>query len=244
MSNSFKMMALLALLAVSPAGARDFLGIQRQDAITEGMGQQTLDNLRPAYRLIEGFSDEIFDLMRLRMLFPAKIVRDVQNLRKSDSFADFKSELFYKESRFLRRVRETESISWARAEQASLLVDSLKDTILKRYQIEQLGRWAGHYAKNASHWDESSLTAGILGGAFLYLNGLHTQMELGKLQMGLDISAGKKWRKTLRENGNLNRAAGLEIRMEGNPLTFNADWGVNQGKLGSECYGFKYQLQF
>lgn len=255
----------LVLGSVTTAAAKDdwySSNIERQDAITTQVGHEAFRTLRPAYRIVEGISDGLFNLMSLQALFPREIDENIRKFKNSDSYAIFEQEFRNKEVRFLHRLKEAfpqqngqlrrtdlrrtvEGISWAGDEQVSVALDALKDTILTRYQLEQLGEWAGDYAKDPKNWDGASVTmAAVVGGTFLYLNGMHTEFDLGKIRFGLDLDAGLSMKNAIMGDGNLNRAVGLEVGLTNELIAFNTDWGVDHGSMKSQRWGMKFRRQF
>ena len=139
----------------------------------------------------------------------------------------------------------TEWREWARREQVSVIIDTFGSTMIERYRLERIGKKAGDYAQNKKNWDIQFLAvAGVVGGAFLYLNGVHAKTNLGPVTMALDMSAGRSVRKAIQDEKRLRRMAGVEIGWKDKPLTFHTEWGVDHGKVRNELYGAKYRKRF
>lgn len=253
---------LLAPVALSAQVYRSGLP-QKQDAIADGIGQSALEAFRPAYGLVEGLSDGVFDLLRNDLLSPVfhGIKDQARKYKSSDSYGAFERTFTEKETRFLLRLSDTfhrpsdsvvggglpaeDSRAWAGNEQVSVVLDSFKDSLLDRYQVNQLGLWAKNYAQDPQNWDPASLTmAGVIGGAFLYLNGAHNHFQAGGLKFAFDLRGALRLREAMKTGGSLGRAAGIEVSVPNHPLTFAADWGVESGRFKRETYGFKYHRKF
>lgn len=236
-----------ALLLPAFLDASEFKPERRQDLLADAATFQAVQALKPAYRLLEGISDGIFDAMRLHLFSQAfaLIDSDFRQYKKSDSYAIFEQEFRGKEARLLQRLYERNDHSWSRDEQVSVVVDSLKESLLARYHIDRLEKWASRYASNPDNWQPSSLTAAaIVGGSFLYLNGAHTQAAVGSAKIGVDLKSGLRVLHALRTAKTVARAVGLEMSWNNHPLSVTSDWGVADGKLRSERYGFKYRIEF
>lgn len=257
-----------------PARQKELLDmINRRDdpnpryLLGEEIGGRAMDLFHPAFGLVEGFSDRLYDLMSLGLMsriLPGGLSRDLKKSPKGDSYLIFDQKFHEKEYRFLQRLHDTyprtaggiggqqadparyqEWQRWAGNEQLSVMIDALKDTILERYKLEAFGQKAGDYAKDKRHWDPAFLaTAGIVGGAFLYLNGVHARTSLSDLQVGIDMAAVKGVVDAIENEGDKGRAAGIELSLKDRPFFFNTDWKVDHGQARIDIYGLKYRRRF
>jgi len=222
--------------------------------------------LHPAYRVIEGVSDGVYDFMRSHLIgniLPRRLTRSLRRSPDSDSYALLSEELSRKEHRFLARLQETYPIqngtaggpytsfqlaewrAWAAQEQVSVLIDSMKDALLGRYELESFGHASGRYARDPRNWKPRFLTAsGILGGAFLYLNGMHAEARAGFMRLGSDLQAGMKIRSALQGDARTGHLANLELSYKDRPLTLVTEWGAERGHLRHERLGLKYQIRY
>ncbi|MBI3552820.1 MAG: hypothetical protein HY077_09900 [Elusimicrobia bacterium] len=218
----------------------------------------------PAYRFVEGISDGVYDFMRLHVIgaiLPDRLTRSLKAAPAQDSALLFDRNLHDKEARYLARVRAAYPTfaegrapsdaqiqawrSWATAEQVSVAVDALGDTLTKRYQLELFGDASGEYAKDRRNWDPGFLTmSGILGGTFLYLNGMHATAYLGRFKLGVDIASGLRLRRALQQEGDSRRLAGVELGYKGSPLALTTEWGSTSGRVKNERFGAIYRLRF
>lgn len=263
-------LALLAFAmpaAAGPAREPRFLaGEAPRPWLGREIGGAMTDVFHPAYRLVEGVSDGVYNFMRSHLigtLLPDRLTRSLRRSPSGDSCALFDEQLGRKEYRYLERLRDSyptsdgsaggryspdrsaEWRSWAASEQVSVVIDSFRETLLERYQLEVFGRSSGRYAKDRRNWDPGFLTmAGILGGTFVYLNGLHTDAHLGKMRLGIDLRAGMKIREDLQSGAGTRRLAGLELGYKDKPLTLATEWGTERGNLRNERFGLKYRLSY
>lgn len=234
-------------------------------ALGAGPAQAGLaDTARPGYDLAEGISDRVYSFLRshfIGRLLPGRLTRSLQEAPRGDSYALFQGHLQRKQTRCLQRLHEAYPAnadlgrpdpgrmqhwrSWAAEEQASVVIDSYQDTLFERYQLPRFGRASERYLKDRRHWDPGLLSmAGLLGGSFAYLNGVHAQTRAGRFELSLDMRSGLRIREALAGQGDLRRAAGLELGLSGRPLRLFADSGIARGRLRPESYGLKYRLRY
>ncbi len=218
----------------------------------------------PAYRFVEGMSDGVFNFMRLHVIgavLPERLTRSLKAAPREDSAPLFDRNLHDNEVRYLDRARAAYPItgegaapanvaqlrvwrSWAAAEQVSVAVDSFKDTMVERYQLELFGESSGEYAMDRRHWDTGFLSmAGILGGTFLYLNGMHASSRVGALNLGIDLASGLKLRQAF-QGGDAHNLAGFELRYKDKPITLATEWGLSGGRMKNERIGLNYRLRY
>ncbi|OGR83233.1 MAG: hypothetical protein A3J74_03260 [Elusimicrobia bacterium RIFCSPHIGHO2_02_FULL_57_9] len=256
-------MSVLLVAVISAPAAAELLDLN-QAPRSEIVGNVLLDAARPAYRLVEGISDSVYNFMRSHLIgniLPTGLSRQMAQSPKNDSYAAFEYRFREKEKRYLERLSQAYPAqnqfarkdegkieawrSWAAAEQASVAIDSLKDTLLDRYQLEPFGLCSGRYAKDRRNWDFGFLTmAGIIGSTFLYLNGLHADGAIGPWKMGVDLRSGLAVRQAVKNGKELSRVASFELGYKDHPLAAAAQWGLAQGHFRSESVGLKYRLRY
>ncbi|MBI3552821.1 MAG: hypothetical protein HY077_09905 [Elusimicrobia bacterium] len=219
----------------------------------------------PAYRLVEGLSDGVFNFVRRHVigtLLPDRLTRNLKAAPRQGSEPLFDRNLHNNESRYLARARASYPLagdgvrppneaqlkawrSWAAAEQVSVAVDSFKDTMIERYQLELFGEKSGKYATDRRNWDPGFLTmAGILGSTFMYFNGMHGDTKLGALKLGFDLASGLKLRQALQTGADTHGVAGLELGYRNTPITLATEWGLISGHMKNERVGLNYRLHF
>lgn len=219
----------------------------------------------PAFKVVQGISDRMYNLMRWHLIdtiLPDGLTRNLHASPLRDSSNLFNQRLFGNEARYIERLRQdfllrrgadalydpTQSRdwrAWAAAEQASVIVDAFKDTLIDRYELERFGRTSGDYASDRRNWNPGFLTmAGVLGGAFLYLNGVHAGTEIGRLKLGIDLPSGAKLREALQTGFSRNGLAALEFGFKNSPLTVATQWGLRAGNLRSDRVGVKYHIRY
>ncbi|MBI3551766.1 MAG: hypothetical protein HY077_04550 [Elusimicrobia bacterium] len=219
----------------------------------------------PAYRLAEGVSDGVYDFVRRDVfgsILPRRLTRGLKAAPSRDSTPLFDRNLSEKEARYFDRVRLAYPLTgsdgrpigesrmeawrdWAAAEQVSVAVDSFKDTLMERYQLDAFGAFSGEYAKDRRNWDPGFLTmSGVLGATFLYLNGTHATDRLGPLKLGVDLASGLKLQNALQGGGDARHLAALELGYKDLPITLGSEWGASRGRLRSDRLSLHYRLRF
>lgn len=259
----------LALAALCPAGAWGEPplgpGPDPAPALGERWDGAVAGTVQPAYRFVEGISDGVYDFMRehvIGSIMPGRMTRNLKAAPREDSAPLFEQNLRGKESRFLQRAREAYPVlddrdgppdpvrfqqwrSWAVEEQVSVTVDALKDTLLERYQLELFGRSAQAYALQRRNWDPGLVTmAGLVGGALLYVNGMHAVAHMGRWSLAVDLRSGARLRQALQNGASSGRLAGLELGYRDLPLALAAEWGSQGGRLRGERVGLIYRLRY
>lgn len=220
--------------------------------------------ITPAYRVLEDVTDGLFNFMRAQVVsavLPERLARGLKAAPEADSALLFNRRFGENEARYLARAQAAYPVSgslrsanaaevrrwssWAAQEQLHVAVESFKDTAIERYQLELFGHSSGTYAKDRRNWDPGFVTmAGLLGGAFLYLNGLHASVDVGPARIGLDLAAGLKYRQVLQGDGTGHRLANVELGLKHTPLSVAAEWGILAGHLRQERVGVSYRLRF
>lgn len=264
------LVAAFLFLALPPASraSDDPLQFQGGDSapfLGGRVGSAVSEAMHPAYVFAEGISDGIYRMLRSHLIaavLPDAMARNLGRSPRKDSQAQFESNLHRGETRYLQRVRDAfpehheadvqagdarlrQWQTWAGEEQLSVLIDAFRDTMVQRHDLEGFGKASGRYALDSRNWDPSFLaTAGILGGAFLYVNGLHASTRVGAVHLGLDVRSGLKIRNSMREEGDLTRLAGLELGYKDKPLRLATEWGLNRGNFRNEQVGLKYSLRY
>ena len=221
---------------------------------------------QPAYRIVEGFSDGVYDFMQSLVIsnaLPKGLDSELSRTPEKDSYGLFQDHFQKKEIRYLERLAEAyptrqdvqtgyynpaQLEAWsarAKEEQLSVVVDSLRDTLAERYRLELFGRQSGNYAKDRRNWDPAVLAmSGIVGGAFAYLNGIHTTAHLADFNLGMDMRAAMRMRQTAAGDALASRAASLELGYKDSPLSLATDWDAGRGGLYGERYVMKYRLRY
>lgn len=232
-----------ALILPSPAASESLLG--------EELGGTVSGAASPAFRAAQGVSDGLYNFMRSHLInavLPEGLTRSLRRAPQGDSYALFREKFHQNEVRALRRwaaAPPTQDASLATEEQMGVLVDSFQDTMLGRYDLELFGRASGKYAKDRRHWDAGFLTmAAVMGGTFLYLNGLRADASLGSLRLGIDLRAGHTLKRALEKSSDASRVAGLELGYKDHPLTVAAQLGLSRGQPQAETVGLNYRFRY
>lgn len=234
----------LAIILPTPARAAESL-------LGKEMGGTVSGAANPAFRLAQGVSDGVYNFMRSHLIsaiLPEGLTRSLRRAPQGDSYTLFKKHFHDNEVRALRRwaaAPPTQDATLATEEQVAVLIDSFQDTMLGRYDLQLFGKATGQYAKDRRNWDAGFLTmAGIMGGAFLYLNGLRADAAVGPMRLGIDLRAGHKLRRALQGAANASRVAGLELGYKDHPLTLAAQLGLSRGSLQAESFGLNYRFRY
>jgi len=221
------------------------------------------DVARPAFHVVESVTDQVYDALRSYFVggvLPGRLTRGLESSPTVDSYDLFSREVSRRESRTLDRLRSDYPVlrpgesetpgqlnQWRGEvvdEEVSVLIDSAKDALIERHRLESFGRYTGDYAKDQRNWDADFLVpAGILGGAFLYLNGMHADAHVRGFDLGVDLRSGLKLREAL-AGAAARRLAGLEVGYHGSPLKVTADWGLAAGRRADESLGLRYSLRY
>jgi len=265
--KALRLVCALAVLFPAPALAETSLmmGQQSNPMLGDQLDGAVQDTVQPAYRFVEGISDGVYDFMRERIigaLLPDRLNQDLKAAPGQDSAPLFNKNLNDREARFIDRARAAYPIitddagsageaqvetwrSWAAREQVSVAVDSLRDTLMQRYQLQLFGENSGNYAKQTQHWDPGFLAmAGLVGGSFLYLNGIHATAHMGDLRLGIDISSGLKLQHAVENDGTTQHLAGLELGYKNSPVSVATEWGTTQGRFHNDTVGLNYKLRY
>lgn len=239
----------------------------RGQALAGGVSQGEPDFLEasaaPAYHAVERLSDGFFSVVRSHLigsLFPSRLARHLGDAPRAGSFSTFAARFREKESRFLGRasagypapdrggLRSPAKVAAWQAHlaegQFSVLTESLGDSLLQRYKLRAFGRRSGRYAADRRNWDPGFLAmAGLVGSAILYIDGLHTDVQVRGLKAALDLRPAMKLRRAF-EAGAGSRLAGLELSYRSCPVALQADWGLKAGRLAAERIGLRYALKY
>jgi hypothetical protein len=234
---------LLALLILSPSA--------RAEDWTE--------TAAPVYRGVEAVADGFYGLMRghlISAVLPGGLSRRMSAVPVGTSDKVFAERLRYRQEKTSRRMLEErpvgpmspfESAAWSRraaSAHATVLSDAMADTLVRRYQLERFGRDSGAYASNIGNWDaEFMMSAGVLGGAYLYVAGLRTDFNVGPVRVDFDTRPGSALRGAI-QNGDARGLAALTLSRRGSPVSFKTEWGVKDGRLASERVGMNYSTRF
>jgi hypothetical protein len=244
-----KRLSVLFLLAAVPARAA-------VPGAVEGV-------TRPAYRVVERVTDGVYDALRSYFMggvLPDRLSRGLEQSPNTDSYDLFANELSRRESRAVARLREaypvvaagqspsTDQMNRWRSqvvqEQMEVVLDSFKDSIIERHRLESFGRYSGQYAKDRRNWSPDFLVpASILGGAFLYVNGMRADLRLKDLRVELSLRSGMLLREAL-NGAAAPRLAGIELGYRDRPLKVTADWGMARNRRPEERVGLRYSLRY
>jgi hypothetical protein len=217
------------------------------------------ESARPVYRGVEAVADGVYGLVRGHLfsaVLPGRLSRRMSAVPVETSDRIFADRLRYRQERASRRVLETrpvgpvgraETAAWQReaaGAHATAFTDALADALVRRYQLERFGKDSGAYASNVSNWDpEFLVSAGVLGGAYLYVAGLRTDFNMGPLRVDFDTSTGNALRGAL-QHGDGRGLAALTLRRRGSPLSVKSEWGLKDGRMASEKVGVNYSARF
>lgn len=229
-------MATAALAVLTGLGlAQDRPFTKREDLIAVDLGVRAITALRPAYRLVEGISDGVFGgfLSTILRGSPARSLGQ-------DSFAAFTAHYRAKQERMLERLRHEQNWDWAPEGQVQVVLDSLRDTLMDRYQVQRLGAWAKDQPMDA----HTLAGAGVIGGAFLYFGGGHANARIGQARVGVDLASVQRISSALASGGDLAKAAGVELRWGAARWSLNAGLGVSRGRMAPGSYALRYRLSF
>jgi hypothetical protein len=221
--------------------------------------------LRPAYRLVEGISDEVFDFLRTNLIcgvLPGGLTRGLRPAPDEGSGAIFERNLRKVEERFLLDIRDAYPASGGPAarpdaarhaawrsraieEQARVPLEALEDTLLERYGLEPFGRFSENYSRDRRNWTaDFAAMAGLAGASLAYLNGLKATARSGRLRLSIGLPPVLRIQKALRNGSTLERAASVEAGIDGLPVSLSARWGLADGSPRSEALELKYRLIF
>lgn len=224
--------------------------------------------LRPAYRLAEGAADQVYDVLRRRLLgslLPGRLTRGLQRPPERDSYAAFERALKKKEERFAGRLlqryprqafdglesslinreeRLREWRSWALEEQQAVVVSAFEDALLDRYGMNRFGRYSEDYARDRRNWDPGFLAmAGVIGGAFAYANGIQAEAPMGPVRVQLGLRAGYRILESLAAGGR-HRFGHVQLAYRNVPVQLGFEWAVDQGRVVRDAYGLRYEKRF
>ncbi len=253
-------------LAGRPVAAQALTQTRRESpALGEALDGAFQDAVRPAYRLVEGVADGVYDLTRRYVvgnLVPGRFSRNLLAAPGQDSGELFAANLRARETDLFRRARETYPVAASVAgpeapslvrdwrariveEEQGVVVSALADTLLQRYRVPSLGRASETYIKDARNWDAGSLTmAGLLSGAAFYANGLHANLPVGEFRVRVDLRPGQCLRRALDGDTPARGWAAVELGFKGNPVTLALEGGVDGGRARAESAGVKYRLRY
>ncbi len=240
--GGMKVLAILLLVLAAPARAEDWA-----------------ESARPVYRGVEAVADGVYGLVRghlISAVLPGRLSRRMSAVPVSTSDKVFAERLRYRQEKAARRLIEmrpvgpvgpAETAAWQReaaGAHMTVLTDAVADALVRRYQLERFGKDSGAYASNIANWDpEFMLSAGVLGGAYLYVAGLRTDFNAGPLRVDFDTSTGNALRGAL-QNGDGRGLAALSLRRRGSPLSLKTEWGLKDGRVATEKVGVNYSARF
>lgn len=217
------------------------------------------ESARPVYRGVEAVADGVYGLVRghlISAVLPGGLSRRMSAVPVRTSDEIFAERLRYREEKAVYRLVElrpigpmgpAEASAWQKravGAHVTAMTDAMADALVRRYQLERFGKDSGAYASNIANWDaEFVASAGVLGGAYLYVAGLRTDWTMGPVRVDLDTATGAALRSAL-QNGDGSSLAALSLRKKGSPLSLKTEWGMTAGRFETEKVGLNYSARF
>lgn len=217
------------------------------------------ETAQPMYRGVEAVADGVYGLLRghlISAVLPGRLSRRMSPVPVGTSDAIFAERLRRRQEKAARRLLEerpvgaqgqVETTAWQRAAasaHATVLTDAASDALIRRYQLERFGRDSGAYASNPANWDpEFLLSAGVLGGAYLYVAGLRTDFDVAGMRVDFDTRPGSAVQGAIR-TGDARGLAALTLSPRGSAVSLKSEWGVKDGRMASEKIGVHYSTRF
>jgi hypothetical protein len=217
------------------------------------------ESARPVYRGVETVADSVYGLVRghlISAMLPGRLSHRMSAVPVGTSDQIFAKRLRYRQDKAVRHLLVSrpvgplgpaESAAWQRQAasiHANVITDAVADALVRRYQLERFGKDSGAYASNLSNWDaEFIASAGVLGGAYLYVAGLRTDFKVGPLRVDFDTRTGAALQSAI-QNGDGCGLAALTVARRGSPLSFKSEWGLKDGRMASETIGVNYSARF
>ncbi len=217
------------------------------------------ESARPVYRGVEAVADGVYGLVRghlISAMLPGRLSRRMSAVPVGTSDKIFAERLRQRQEKASRRLLEerpvgpmgpADTAAWRRRavrSHATAMTDAVADALIRRYQLERFGQDSGAYASNLSNWDPEFLaSAGILGGAYLYVAGLRTDFTVGSLRVDFDTRPGAAVRGAI-QDGDAPNLAALTLSRRGSPLSFKTEWGVKDGRMAADKVGVNYSARF
>ncbi|MEQ1918365.1 MAG: hypothetical protein ABL955_04140 [Elusimicrobiota bacterium] len=221
--------------------------------------QDWAETAAPVYRGVEAVADSVYGLVRghlISAVIPGGLSRRMSAVPVGTSDKIFADRLRYRQDKAARRLLVerpvgpmgiAEAASWQRAAagaHVTVLTDAVADALVRRYQLERFGRDSGAYASNLSNWDpEFMASAGVLGGAYLYVAGLRTDFNVGPLRVDFDTRPGSAVQGAI-QNGDARGLAALTLSRRGSPVSLKTEWGVKDGRMAADRVGVNYSSRF
>jgi len=237
-----KFLALLLLVLASPSRSEDWA-----------------ESARPVYRGVEAVADGVYGLVRghlISAVLPGNLSRRMSAVPVGTSDAIFAERLRRRQERAVYRLIElrpvgnvgpAETAAWQRravGAHVTAMSDAVMDALVRRYQLERFGQDSGAYASNIENWDpEFLVSAGALGGAYLYMAGLRTDWTMGPVRVDFDTATGMALRAAL-QGGTGSGLAAISLRRKDSPLSLRTEWGLTAGKFATEKIGVNYSARF
>lgn len=217
------------------------------------------ESIQPVYRGVEAVADGVYGLVRghlISAVLPGGLSRRMSAVPLGTSDKVFTERLRYRQEKTARRLLQerpvgplgpAEAAAWQReaaAAHLTVMTDAMADALIRRYQLERFGKDSGAYASNLANWDaEFIASAGVLGGAYLYVAGVRTDFNVGPVRVDFDTRPGSAVQGAI-QNGDARGLAALTLSRRGSPLSFKSEWGVKDGRMASERVGVTYASRF
>lgn len=240
-------------------GVMKFLAIALLALAAPARSEDWAEAATPVYRGVEAVADGVYGLVRghlISAVIPSGLSRRMSAVPVGTSDKIFAERLRYRQEKAARRLLEAhpagpmgpaETAAWQRSAagaHVAVLTDAVADALIRRYQLERFGRDSGAYASNIYNWDpEFVVSAGILGGAYLYVAGLRTDFNVGPVRVDFDTRPGSAVQGAF-QNGDARGLAALTLSRRGSPVSLKTEWGVKDGRPASERVGVNYSTRF
>jgi hypothetical protein len=221
--------------------------------------------MQPAYRVVEGVSDGVYNFMRSYVvgnLWADESARGLRMAPEEDSARLFDENLRKQELLFVRQTREAYPVtSEASGPFDSALIAgwrsrtiegvrfaaavAVKETLRQRYRLEFFDSRSDSYLWDRSNWDPGSLAlAGVVGGFLFYLDGMRATAKVADWDLAIDLRSGLRFQQFLRQGAANARLASLKLGRGDKPLALVTEWGLANGRLASRSVGFEYRLRY
>lgn len=248
-----------ALLRPILEGMKALLLLAALSLSASAQAEDWAETARPVYRGVEAVADGVYGLVRGHLfsaVLPGGLSRRMSAVPVGTSDAVFAERLRVREEKAARRLVELrpvgplgpgEAAAWQKSAfsaHATVLTDAMADALVRRYQLERFGRDSGAYASNFGNWDAGFMaSAGLLGGAYLYVAGLRTDFTMGALRVDFDTRSGNALRGAI-QGGDGRGLAALSLRRKGSPLALKTEWGLKSGRVAADKVGVDYSTRF
>lgn len=194
--------------------------------------------IQPAYQAVERVSDGVYKLLRHYVagtLLPDRLTRHLSDAPDAHTYGLFSAELAKKQGQAAARLKDSypaakhglrdreEMAEWQRRferEETQVGIDSLKNALVERYELESFGRFSELYSKDRRNWDPQFLaSSAVLGGTYVWFAGFKKTFRYA----GLEAAVGAKPQR---------RSASLEVGVKDAPLKLKGEVGQFATRYG------------